>query len=316
MSLAEQYPLDPSVEKTSSGVSWGAVLAGAATAAALALILLVLGTGLGMSAISPWPGRGMGTTAFGTSTIAWLIFTQVVAAAAGGYLAGRLRIKWATVHTDEVYFRDTAHGFLSWAIAALMSASLIASFAGTIATAGTGIAAASTLSAGAGKLGESVQNTSPPHDNRNGDVNAAALAGSQKYLVRSLFRATPSAADGTPPITVDDYADAGLIFANSIHSPSLPSQDQQYLAQIIAKRTGLSQDDAAKRVEDTFKLAHDAMASAEQSARDAADKARKAAAYSALWMFVSLLCGAFFASLAATFGGRQRDRVIHIPASF
>ena len=32
-----------------SGVSWGAIFAGAAAAAALSLILLILGTGLGLS---------------------------------------------------------------------------------------------------------------------------------------------------------------------------------------------------------------------------------------------------------------------------
>jgi hypothetical protein len=33
----------------------------------------------------------------------------------------------------------------------------------------------------------------------------------------------------------------------------------------------------------------------------------KASAYAALWLFISLLIGAFVASLAATYGGRRRD---------
>jgi len=38
------------------------------------------------------------------------------------------------------------------------------------------------------------------------------------------------------------------------------------------------------------------------------------AAWTALWTFVALLCGAFFASLAALLGGRQRDRVVWLEA--
>lgn len=328
MSVPGQTVADAPVERTASGVSWGAIIAGAAASAALALILLVLGTGLGMSAVSPWPGHGIGAAAFGASTIVWLVLTQIIAAAAGGYLAGRLRIKWATVHTDEVYFRDTAHGFLAWSLAALVSASLIVSFAGSIAVAGAGVAAAtSTVAGGVDKL-EARDTGSGAETGRVTGTGAAAANGqrdegagraaqeaSQRYLVHSLFRAAPSATDTATRADAADDADAGLIFANSIHAQALPPQDQQYLAQVVARHTGLSQDDAAKRVGDTFKIAHDAVMNAEQSAREAADKARKATAYSALWMFVSLLCGAFCASLAATFGGKQRDRVIHVAAA-
>jgi hypothetical protein len=44
-------------------------------------------------------------------------------------------------------------------------------------------------------------------------------------------------------------------------------------------------------------------------AKQAADTARKTAAHLSLWLFVALLSGAFFASLAATIRGRQRDNV-------
>lgn len=97
-----------------SSVTWAAILAGAAAVAALSLILIILGFGLGFSAISPWTNDGLSAQALGISTILWLVFTQIIASAMGGYLAGRLRVKWVNVHTDEVYFRDTAHGFLTW----------------------------------------------------------------------------------------------------------------------------------------------------------------------------------------------------------
>ena len=103
-------------EAYSSGVSWAAVIGGAFVAASLSLILISLGTGLGFSAVSPWANTGVSASTIGMGAIAWLIINQIVASAMGGYLAGRLRTKWVNVHTDEVYFRDSAHGFLVWAV--------------------------------------------------------------------------------------------------------------------------------------------------------------------------------------------------------
>src|SRR6202167_5714050 len=116
-------------EAHSSGVSWAAVIAGAFVAAALSLILLALGTGMGLSSVSPWSNTGASASTIGKAGIVWLIIIQIIASAMGGYLAGRLRTKWATIHTDEVYFRDTAHGFLVWAVGLVVTASFLASAA-------------------------------------------------------------------------------------------------------------------------------------------------------------------------------------------
>ncbi|HSX62275.1 MAG TPA: hypothetical protein VLF18_18990, partial [Tahibacter sp.] len=125
-----------------SAVSWGAVLAGAAGAASLSLILAFLGFGLGMSSISPWSGQGAGAEALGIGSIAWITLTQIAAAALGGYLAGRLRTRWLSTHADEVYFRDTAHGFLAWSIATLATAALLASAIGNVVSVGAKAGAA------------------------------------------------------------------------------------------------------------------------------------------------------------------------------
>src|SRR5450755_5118099 len=116
-------------EAPSSGVSWPAVVAGAFAAAALWLILLALGTGIGLSSISPWSNMGASASAMSIGAIVWLIVTQIIAAMLGGYLAGRLRTKWVNIHTDEVYFRDTAHGFLVWAVGLVITAAFLASAA-------------------------------------------------------------------------------------------------------------------------------------------------------------------------------------------
>ena len=119
-----------------SAVSWAAVIAGAVGAAALSLVLFVLGTGLGLAVVSPWAGEGISGTTASVSTIVWVTVVQLLASVLGGYLAGRLRTRWITVHTDEVYFRDTAHGFLAWAVATLLMATLLSSAIGTALSAG------------------------------------------------------------------------------------------------------------------------------------------------------------------------------------
>src|ERR1700677_2773597 len=119
-------------EAYSSGVSWPAVFAGAFAAAALSLILLALGTGLGFSAVSPWANSGASAPAMGGAAIVWLILMQIIAWGMGGYLAGRLRTKWTAIHTDEVYFRDTAHGFLVWGVGTVLTAAFLASAAAAV----------------------------------------------------------------------------------------------------------------------------------------------------------------------------------------
>jgi MFS family permease len=171
-------------ETASRSVSWPAIFAGATAAAALSLILLVLGMGLGFSALSPWAYGSGSAERLSWGAIIWMAVTALLASGFGGYIAGRLRDRWSDIQKDEVYFRDTAHGFLAWALATL--------------------------------------------------VTAAALT---SVIAAMLGTAAP-----------------------------LPAQATQL-----------------------------------------SDEARRNAAYASLWIFVSLLIGAFAASLMATFGGRQRD---------
>jgi hypothetical protein len=286
-------------------VSWAAIFAGAAAAAALSLILLVLGTGLGLSAVSPWSQAGITAATFGVSTILWITLTQVVASGMGGYLAGRLRVKWVAVHTDEVFFRDTAHGFLAWAIASLATAALLGSVIGSIVSGG--------VQAGASVAGGAVSAATTGAATMAGSVTSKADDGSGplSYLLDSMFRKDPSAANAAPASGEAPATGAGAevarIFMNSINTGALPPDDIRYLGQIVAQRTGLSQADAEKRVGDTYTRAQTQWREAQTGAKQAADAARKASSYGALWLFVSLLIGAFVASLAATFGGRQRD---------
>ncbi|WP_411879127.1 hypothetical protein [Polaromonas sp. YR568] len=301
--------------KDASGTSWGAIFAGAAGAAALSLILLILGLGLGLSSVSPWAQAGISAATFGVSTIVWITFTQLAASGIGGYIAGRLRRKWAGVHTDEVYFRDTAHGFLAWSIATLATAALLAGTIGSIL--GGGVQAGASIAGGAASTAAVAAATGA------GGAAATASDPGSAYAVDSLFRRDLSAAQaaGTAtmnPVTPDmsaaqsspaaPTAEVGRIFANGLRSDAaLPPEDVKYVGQLVAQRTGLSQPDAEKRVADTFNKVQAKAREVQVKAKEAADQARKTSAYAALWLFISLLLGAFVASLFATFGGRHRD---------
>jgi hypothetical protein len=295
------------VPSQASAVSWGAIVAGAAAAASLSMILLMLGVGLGLSSVSPWAQSGITAATFGISTILWITFTQIAASGMGGYLAGRLRSRWVAVHTNEVYFRDTAHGFLAWAVASLATAALLTSAIGSIV--GSGVQAGASLAGGAATAvttaaagGAAVVGA----DTIKADNNMSPM----NYFIDGLFRKDVNAAAGGTAADTAASApgtEVTRIFINSIRSGALPEDDLRYVGQIVAQRTGLTQADAQKHVTETFTRLQTNMRDAEVAAKNAADQGRKASAYAALWLFTALLIGAFVASLAATYGGRQRD---------
>ena len=318
--------------QSDSAVSWSAIFAGAAAAIALSLILLILGTGLGLSSVSPWAREGASATAIGVSAIVWLAVTQILASGMGGYISGRLRTKWTDLHGDEVHFRDTAHGLLAWAVATIFTAALLTSVIGSIVS--TGVKATASVADGAAAItggAAAVAANSMGTDN----TNPSSASGELSYFIDSLFRKEMSVSTGTNSSANAGFDAAGTntsdssmlsadanqsnaatssptgesarIFMSAIGTGTLPPADVRYLGQLVAQRTGLSQPEAEQRITSTFNQMQTKLKDAEVAARAAADKARKASANTALWLFVSLLMGAFVASLAATFGGRQRQ---------
>lgn len=252
--------IEPTVknEASSSGVSWAAVIGGAFVAAAISLILLALGTGIGLSSFSPWSNTGASASAAGKTAIVWLIVSQIIASAMGGYLAGRLRTKWVNIHTDEVYFRDTAHGFLVWAVGLVIAAGFLASAATSM-------------------VGGMAQ------------TNAAArpTVDSNAYYVDTLLRSdTPSSDRNDASLR----AEVGTIFASGILQPDLRANDKTYLATLVASRTGMSQTDAENRVSEIF-------AEARQAA-DAARKAGAHLSYWTFFaLLVGAFCASFAATM-------------------
>ncbi len=194
-----------------SAVSWPAVFAGAVAAAAMSLILFVLGIGLGLGALSPWAGEGISGTAFGVSTILWITLTSLVASALGGYITGRLRTRWLAVHVDEVFFRDTAHGFLAWGVATLLTAVIFTTTTIGAVSMGVQVAGGAAETAATAAVAGAAAG-----DESNGSPNGAMAAidprqSAVSYYLDVLFR--PGAAAAAPvnalqvqPATTNDGA--------------------------------------------------------------------------------------------------------------
>jgi len=264
---------DVGLVQTDTGVSWASIAAGAAVAAAVSLILLALGAGLGLSSISPWSGSGVSSGTFKVGTGIYLVIVAVMSSAIGGYLAARLRTRWAGIHSNEVFFRDTAHGLVAWAFATIISATVLTGAASYMVS---GVASVAGSAAAQG---------------------AASVNPSQIYVDR-LFRT-----DGAPPANANPQqtqavrAEVLRLWTSDFRDNSdLSADNRAYVARLVAAQTGLSQADAEKRVNDTI-----------TEAKAAADRARSAAAKLAFWLTAMLLFGAFAASLAAVEGGQLRD---------
>jgi hypothetical protein len=309
-----------------SAASWPAIFAGAVVAISVSLILLALGSGLGFASISPWPGRGASATTFTVTAAIWLIVTQWLSAALGGYIAGRLRTKWVGTHTHEVFFRDTAHGFVTWSVATVFVATV---FAGTVfSMVGGGMhalggAASAAAQSGAGPGGPPGPGGSPgPGAGMMPGGMPAGPSAALTYDIDKLFRpatgsasmgaaggATGSAPPGGSPgsgsidTDSDPRVEAVYIAFHAMATGEVSPADRSYLAGRVAAQTGISPTEAQTRV-DSF--VNDTLA-AETKAKAAADKARKAAAEASIYLALSMLVGAFIASISAALGGRLRD---------
>lgn len=262
-----------------SAISWAAIVAGAFVAVASSLILIALGSGIGFASISPWSNQGVSATTFTVTSIIWLIVTQWLSASLGGYIAGRLRTRWIGTHTHEVFFRDTAHGLITWSVATVLVINILGS--SLFAAAGAGAHAAAEVAASAAK-GSLVDGISP----------------AVSYEIDRLLR-TADASSAQP----DPRSQVTAILANAAVSAEMPAADRAYLTQLVAVRTGMSQADAQQRVSQFAARIEELQV----KAKEAADAARQAAAQLSIYLALSLLIGAFIASVSAALGGRLRD---------
>lgn len=272
-------------------MDWGAVFAGAVIGAAVSVILLTFGTAVGLSTTSPLRGEGgLGLTGLAIATAIWVVISQAVSFGAGGYIAGRMRRRGA-VPAREAEIRDTAHGLVAWAVAALATALIGAMLAAGAAFKTADVA--STAAAGATAGGVAAAS--------DGERGQSALT---DYYVDQLFRADGEAA---PAETQAAREEASRILTRGVLQGGVAPEDREYLARMVAARTGASEADARARVDQVLQRAGEARDQAEQTARAAADAARRGTIVLAFLSAASLLAGAAAAAFAARCGGRDRD---------
>lgn len=314
-----QIVATPSAVVTTSSpgsyVEWGAVIAGAVSAVALSFLLLTFGSAVGLTLTSPWPNAGASGLTLVVLATLFAILVQVGSFAIGGYIAGRMRARWHDAAETESQFRDGAHGFLVWGLGVVIGAVVAAATVGSVAKTGAQVGATviggAALGAGAaagGAASEAAQDTNP-----------------MDYTLDLLFRptaaepATPQAAtsggsmqggalpSASPQSDPGFRGQAARILMGGFARGDVQSRDREYLARLVAARTGLPPQEAQARVDQTITEAREAAARAETEARIAADKARKAGILAAFLATASLLVSAGAAAAGAGLGGRHRD---------
>jgi hypothetical protein len=286
--IIERDVIVPAESRTGSPLSWSAAIASALAAIAVTFLIVVLGSGIGLSFASPYSGPSAKTMTIAAAV--WLLMAETMGFATGGYLAGRLRSPAYDGVIGETTFRDAAQGLLVWAMGVVAMASL----AGLLGFFAAGATAHVTAGAAAGG-------------------NAASTTGATDYFVNLLFRPAPSTATAAgqrpasdtvsiapagaqPALSNEARAEITGILARSVSQARIDDSDRVYLAQVVAARTGLSQEEAQRRVSEV-----------EAKAREAADTAAKAAAYVSFWTFMALLFGGAAATLGGILGGQLRD---------
>ena len=318
-------------ESRVSAVSWSSILAGTFVALGVTIMLTTLASGLGLASISAFREQSASATAIGVGVMATVIVVQWIASGMGGFIAGRLRTQYVGIHNHEVFFRDTAHGFVAWAIATLLSGLILASAASSLI--GGGVNAAATV---AGGLARGAGNAAGPAlqgamgQMGDGQMGGGQMGGGQMaatgqtYGIDRLLRSDrfdsaqsgagqpgagqPGAGQSGTAQTnggaaSDPRPEVARIMASGLRDGGISTEDHDYLVRMIAARAGLSQDDARKRVDGFIDQAKTEAGKAKQ----AADDARKVAARFSLLTALSMLIGAFIASTAAAYGGALRD---------
>ena len=212
------------------------------------------GVGSWTGIVSPWPDSGASATAFTVMTAIWLIVVQWLASGSGWLSGGPPATKWANTHTHEVFFRDTAHGFITWAVATVIVAGLSSyRLVSGSASASGGVQRAATV------------------------VGAALRAAATGRRMRTTQAATPTTydillfrpTDSTAP-TTEARSRSGPNSRQRSRIGRRPDGDRTYLAELVAARTGISEEEAQKRVDTAIAQAKAAEMKARAGSRQGA----------------------------------------------
>jgi hypothetical protein len=293
--------------KRAPAINWPAVLAGNAVTGGLILVFIPFGAALGLTLISPFRDEGVSGTTVAAVTLAWVAFMYLFSTAAGAYVTGRLRANPSQIEAlDEVQFRDGANGLVFWGVGMIVSAL----FTAMSLTAAVGTAASATGSAASQAL-TGVQSGVQASTASRSSSGSSML--STDYLVDMFLRsstqqaASSTTANAAAKSETEIRGEIGRILATSAYNGQVSDPDRQYLSTLVASRSGISEGDARKRVDDAITRVTQLRTDAEKAARETAETARKSTAQAAFWTAVLSLVAGFAAWYAAQLGGRHRD---------
>ncbi|MCJ2036075.1 PhnA-like protein [Methylobacterium sp. J-068] len=263
-------------------VSWGAIFAGAVTALVTQVILNMVGVGVGLSSVGPVAADNPAASTLSMSAGVWFIASGVVAALAGGFIAGRLSGK-------PIAGAAGLHGLVSWAVTTLVVLYLLTSAVGGI-VGGAFSGVTSTLGGAGSLVGGTVQTA----------AQAAAPSLSKiSNPLDGIEQSVRQQAAGQDPQAAKDAAVAA-IRALFTGDPAQKAQAENRAADALAKAQGIPVDQAKTQIQDYRKQYEEAVATAKQKAEVAAVAAKSAATQGAFYGALALILGA----LAGFLGGR------------
>jgi hypothetical protein len=267
-----------------SRISWGAVLAGGVIAAAIAAMLNILGAAIGATTVDAVGRATPDAASLGIGAVVWLVVANTVALAVGGYTAARL--SGSADSTDGLL-----HGLAVWAIAFLVSATLLGNLvAGTVST------AASTASSVAGSAASGIGSA----------VSAVAGQASPEALLQRAQDTLRGTGNEPAAMTTEQRsAEIASLLARRTANGAFTAEERARLNALVAAESNIPAEEAARRVQSVEEQAQRTAAEAAQRARTAADATARATSIAAFGAFAALLLGAIAAVLGARRGTRD-----------
>ncbi|MFC0384820.1 hypothetical protein [Muricoccus vinaceus] len=264
-------------------ISWGAILAGALVAVVIGASLNILGAGIGLTAVDAQAHDTPSGSTMGIASAVWLLFSNLLGLAIGGYVAARLS---GTTDRGDA----TLHGAAVWATAFLVSALLLSSLvSGAANTAGSALSGVmSGVSSAAGTA-----------------VRAAAPQVDPSQLAERARVALSGPADPARMTPEQRAAEMTELLGKRVTGGELSGDDRTRLNRLVAAEAGIPEQEAAARVQAYEAEAQRVAQEAERRAREAADASAKAASITAFSVFAALLLGAIAAIIGARTGTRD-----------
>jgi hypothetical protein len=272
-------------------VSWGAVIAGAVVAVTIGLMLNALGAGVGATTVDATARDTPSAASFGIGAAIWLLVSNLIGLAVGGYVAARL--SGTSDNTD-----GTLHGLAVWGTSFLISAVLLGNLVAGVAS--TAANSASSIIGGVARgAGSAVSAAS--------DAAGGKLQDATQGLVDRVQGALGGTGGAPASLTSDQRkAEIGTLVTRRVTDGQLNAADRDRLNALVAAEYNIPAPEAQQRVQAAEQQAVEAARRAEETARQAADAAASGAARAGYAIFGIMLLGA----LAAVGGARRGVRDI------